>query len=236
MAEQEPKRSSPPPPIEDEGYPDEPIPLSDADGPAPTAPPAPEEPFAREETEVIAPKAVPAASGESPQAMEERMRRIEDALAALVARQTEAEKPAGKGAFAEASELLEETRKILPTAKKALRAKDRAEKAIRAAADATSDERWVLVEAFAELRDILSMYVDRRYEVTWACWLVPAGGLLTMVLFYFTLGQIPIFGTILDKLADVFVLFVVYKILRRESVLYREATDAAKTEEEEAKA
>ena len=75
-----------------------------------------------------------------------------------------------------------------------------------------------------------SLRTDRDIPMKWV--LIGCLAIIAIILFYFTLGAIIFpFGAILNQIADLFVFFIVYKIVRREAALYREAVEAAEQQE-----
>jgi hypothetical protein len=81
---------------------------------------------------------------------------------------------------------------------------------------------WMLLEALGEVRDMVRMYLDRRYRVSWLAKVVPAAGLAAMFLSWlFFSGTWFGVGTIIDKSFDVLVVVVVYGLLLREVRGYR---------------
>jgi len=85
---------------------------------------------------------------------------------------------------------------------------------------------WLLFDVYHELRAMVRMFFDRRYQVTWPGRLIPLAALVVMVLSWFILGGIWVIGPLLDKAVDVLLAFVGYKALSREAARYR-ATVAA---------
>jgi hypothetical protein len=79
-------------------------------------------------------------------------------------------------------------------------------------------------DMLTEARAIWCMFTDPRYRMSWAGRLVP----LALALFLLTSAflvpgaQIPIFGTIIDKLIDLVPAFILFKLLSYEARRYRE--------------
>jgi hypothetical protein len=78
-------------------------------------------------------------------------------------------------------------------------------------------------DMLTEARAIWCMFTDPRYRMSWAGRLVP----LALALFLLTSAflvpgaQIPIFGTIIDKLIDLVPAFILFKLLTYEAHRYR---------------
>jgi hypothetical protein len=83
---------------------------------------------------------------------------------------------------------------------------------------------WVLLDALAELRAILRMFVDPRYHMSLFGWLTPlvlAVAILTSG-WWLPLAAVPGVGWLLDKIVDLFLAFVLFKVLGHEARRYRE--------------
>ncbi len=179
---------------------------------------------------VDAPRSTP---GSSLQRMEERLRRLEDAVAALQeTRHSFDGAPAGAGASApvdagtEANDTLPDTRRhILPMAVSVLQAPPEATlvPALMAAIAPSRKRPWLLFDTLDELRLIVRMFSDRRYRVAWVTIIVPLSVVFLMIGSSMTIGNIPVVGSVLDKLIDLLLAYFVYKVLTREAMRYRDA-------------
>jgi hypothetical protein len=76
---------------------------------------------------------------------------------------------------------------------------------------------WVLIEMYQELRAIVRMYFDRTYRPGIYAWVVPVVALSFMICSYFFIAGILVVGPILDKLFDLFLAYLSYKVLVREA-------------------
>jgi hypothetical protein len=87
---------------------------------------------------------------------------------------------------------------------------------------------WSLFELVGEIRTFVRMFFDFRYRVTWFTWLVTVIGLSFALLSHWVMPFIiiPILGPILDKVVDVFVVLFIYKVLSLEAQRYRETLAA----------
>jgi hypothetical protein len=93
--------------------------------------------------------------------------------------------------------------------------------------DSHSRPAWFLFDLAAEFRAIFRMFFDPRFRLTWAGRLVPLGVLVAIILSAWTLGSIPLVGWLLDRLADVVLIAIAYKVLSREARRYRALVAAA---------
>jgi hypothetical protein len=159
------------------------------------------------------------------QRVEERIRRLEDAVASLQ-EQRRPELPVilplpeqpPRSAASDA--LLDTGRRLLPLAVNLL-----APPVTETSPTSVSGARrpWLLVDAVQELRLMVAMFADRRYRVSWVAWVVPIAILFLMIGSTYVIGGIPFIGSILDKLVDLLLAFMVYKVLTREAARYRES-------------
>ena len=83
---------------------------------------------------------------------------------------------------------------------------------------------WLIVDMLRDLYDIGRMYFDNRYRVSRNAKLVPMVVLIVMMLsyLYFTfMVPLPIINTICDKILNVFLILYLYRYLSREAERYR---------------
>ena len=85
---------------------------------------------------------------------------------------------------------------------------------------------WLLWDAYAEARVMILMYVDPRYRLTWMTRFLPLGLLALILTSWFWLpgSSVPIMGTLFDKALDLVLAFLLFKVLSREARRYREVT------------
>jgi hypothetical protein len=85
---------------------------------------------------------------------------------------------------------------------------------------------WFFFDAYAEVRAVLRMFVDPRYPMSWASRLAPlALALLLLTSGYWAPGAgIPYVGTMIDKLWDLPLAFLLFKLLSHEARRYRETS------------
>jgi hypothetical protein len=82
---------------------------------------------------------------------------------------------------------------------------------------------WVIFEAYAEARTMVRMFFDRRYQPTWLARVVPILLLIAIATSWYWLPgtSIPLLGTLLDKTTDLILAFLAFKILAWEARRYR---------------
>jgi hypothetical protein len=185
--------------------------------------------------------------------LEQRVRRLEEALAALqdtrqleervVERITRAAPaaqpvatpaaPAPAPAPDSANLLLDAGKRLLPSAVGVFQAEAHAADAQVRAGGPTTRPAWFLVDAYAEVRAMVHMYVDRRYRMTWVGRVVPwvlLAALLTSWIWFpglstaFNISQF--LGLMLMKPVDLVLAFFFFRILSREARRYRETAPA----------
>ena len=90
---------------------------------------------------------------------------------------------------------------------------------------AVTRSAWLVVEVFRELRTIIRMFFDPRFRVSWSA--VFALMILAAILVSQWLPQpwmiIPVIGPVLDKVVGLILALFAYKILSREMRRYQEA-------------
>ena len=162
--------------------------------------------------------------------LEERLTRLEDAVASLqdtrqleerVAQRLAVQLARNGNLRTSSSLLLEAGRRLLPAP---LRTAD------GAADEAGSRRPWVVLDTLAEIRTIARMYVDRRYRVSWAARTAPVvAAVLMFCSWFFFGGMLWFIGPLFDKLFDLFLAFIVFRILHHEVQAYRLASADLKT-------
>jgi hypothetical protein len=88
---------------------------------------------------------------------------------------------------------------------------------------------WLALDILNELRVMLRMLVDPRYRLTWPGRIVPVVVLVLIVLsdteklaFLFPWNLVAIFGYYVNKLFQILLLFIMFKVLLREVDRYRD--------------
>jgi hypothetical protein len=143
--------------------------------------------------------------------LEQRVQRLEDAVVVL---QEAAGKPQVKAGPA-------------PRESDNIMAGNPQEKPYVSAPEPASTPRppWLLVDILNESRAMVRMFFDIRYKVGWFTRLLVII-LLAMIFtsgLWFPLAYIPWLGTPCDKILDVLLAFLTYKVLSREARRYRAA-------------
>ena len=87
---------------------------------------------------------------------------------------------------------------------------------------------WFLFDAYAELRAIMRMYVDPRYRLPWPAKVIP---LVLLLLILSSRLWVPggmflpeLIFSVLDKIVDLILAFVAFKLLGREARRYRQTS------------
>jgi hypothetical protein len=185
----------------------------------------------------IAPPDAPnLANGEN---LEQRVHRLEDAVAALQDTRAVEDRVAERvsrrlnrktapGATDPAG-VMASARQLFPAAVEALRTTaNHAEAHAQANASPSSGHPpWLVVEAYAEARAMVRMYVDQRYSVSWVAKVMPIVLLVAIFTSWVWLPGTMIiyspFMTLVDKAVDLVLAFLTFKILSREVRRYRAA-------------
>jgi hypothetical protein len=161
--------------------------------------------------------------------LEARVARLEDVVASLqdthhleerVTEKLSAQISASKKNSSNSPNIiLEAGRHLLPAALQTIR--QETDLADANARPAIQHHPWLLVDTLAEARAIFRMYFDSSYRVSWIARVTPLVGLVLLILSWLMIGGIPLIGFILDKMIDLVLAFVVYKVLHREVQSYR---------------
>jgi hypothetical protein len=84
---------------------------------------------------------------------------------------------------------------------------------------------WLLLEALAELRAMYWMFFDPRYHLSWAARMAPLV-IVTLILtsYYWMPGSafLPFIGPVIEKICDLVLAYILFKLLSHESRRYRE--------------
>jgi hypothetical protein len=76
---------------------------------------------------------------------------------------------------------------------------------------------WIVMEAFHELRGVIRMYMDRSYRPGLYAWLIPVFALSLMICSWFFISGMPVVGPLLDRLFDLGLAYIAYKVMVREA-------------------
>ncbi len=164
------------------------------------------------------------------EAVEQRVHRLEDAVAALqdtrqledrlVERVAERIRHTAPVAQEPGAMIVEGHRPLLPRALEWVRT----QAVPMAGAPESAGRSWLILDAWTEARSMLHMFFDPRYRLGWGVRGLTVG-LLTLILLtsWIIPGTgLPVVGFVLDKVLDLILAFFLYKILSRESRRYRE--------------
>jgi hypothetical protein len=125
-----------------------------------------------------------------------------------------------------ATVVVETGRRLLPAALDLVRPKPGPRPGPAAATAPDLRTPWLLFEFSSELRGMWLMIVDPRYRLSWTARIV----LFAVVPFIVTsafwppISFVPFVGWILDKALDIVLAFFAYKVLARELAVYRQVT------------
>jgi hypothetical protein len=169
-------------------------------------------------------------------ALEQRVHRLEDAIASL-----QDTRPLEERVFERVADRIDQTSqsvrssvdvmpeagpRVLPTLPVSINVEPPAPVAIPVIAQPRFSLRdtTILYDAYVEFRCILRMYFDPRYRMSWMARIVPLALLAVFVVSYYMLpgSSFPAVGWIWNKVFDVVILFVAFKIISREVRTYRQ--------------
>jgi hypothetical protein len=175
-------------------------------------------------------------------ALEQRVRRLEDVVAQLqdthqleervvervatrVATRSEPEiLPAAANVLRDSAGLMVSAgRTLLPAAASVLQSQANAADA-QARGTVPASRPWLLADAYADLRAIAQMLLDRRFRMSWEGRVVPVVLLIAMVVLpiVFPLVMTSVWILlVVDKVIDLVLGFFIYKVLVREAARYR---------------
>ena len=187
---------------------------------------------------------VPHGHEETVEALEQRVRRLEDAIAALqdtqimedrvverVRQRVElhhVEQPRPAGLFVSAARMLmpkqvEEVPPDQPHADASAAATDGATaNGTNTPPPEATQPGWLLVELYREIRGMMRMFADHRYRMTWTSKAVPLAAILVAVISWLLISGIPLIGGLLDRAVELTLIVLVYRSMCRELSRYRE--------------
>lgn len=223
------RRKSAVPPSESLTDPAQPPPIPETD----TTPIAPSQPSANGDEEADLARLAddggpPSPNAEAPEpptalSLEQRVRRLEEALMLLQDQRTSAHPP--------------EARPTLPPPPTAIRLDVGKQPPVATAVPASvggivpsitrSSVLWLFWDTWAEARAIVRMFVDPRYNLPWSARVLPLF-LLAAILtseYWVPFSSIPVLGSwLLVKLVDLFLAFLLFKWLGHEARRYRQTS------------
>jgi hypothetical protein len=93
----------------------------------------------------------------------------------------------------------------------------------RKSAGTSARQGWLIPELYAECRAIFWMFLDTRYRLGWTCRLIPPILISILFISWFLLdGRLLYVGTIIDRIIEIALVVIAYKILSREARRYRD--------------
>src|SRR5262245_39459399 len=178
---------------------------------------------------------------ETVEVLEQRVRRLEDAIAALQDTQLMEDRVVERVRQRVELQHVEHARPpglIVSAARMLLPKQVEEVPADRAHADAGADGAatngaaspppeaaqpgWLLVELYREIRGMTRMFADHRYRMSWTGKAVPLAAILVAVISWLLISGIPLVGGLLDRVVDLTLIVLVYKAMSRELHRYRE--------------
>lgn len=89
----------------------------------------------------------------------------------------------------------------------------------------TAPRRWLVLEILDEIRLLPQMYFDPRYRLSRLAQFAGPVFVLGLLLSYFVVSVIPFVGGILERLVDMILMVIFYKVMVRELARYRTVLD-----------
>jgi hypothetical protein len=89
----------------------------------------------------------------------------------------------------------------------------------------SAKQPWLILDIVTEFKAMLQMFLDVRYRVFYMNWQTKAYPLLLLGLIVvsgLTISYIPIVGPVLDRIVELVIAFLLYKVLSREAHRYKE--------------
>ena len=80
---------------------------------------------------------------------------------------------------------------------------------------------WLLFEMIAEMRVMVRMYLDPRYRLTWQTRLLPPLLIFGMICSWWMISGIPVVGFLMDRVVVLLLTYALFKVLTREATRYR---------------
>jgi hypothetical protein len=174
----------------------------------------------------------PDANGVHVEALEQRVRRLEDAVAAIQDTQLMEDRVVERVcARVERAPFppLRESAGMVVTAARMLMPKtvdsvpgDGAAAASADGAPTDAGRPWMIVGVLNELRWMLRMLTDYRYRMTWTGRSVLVVAIIVCVLSWFMISGLPVVGGLIDRVVLILAAVVTYKAMTREVARYQE--------------
>ncbi len=167
----------------------------------------------------VPPAPASAHAGPDAAALEDRLRRLEDVLAAIQTRPTP---PPSPMATTSAEMLMNASQRLLPLAAEALQATGTPREKALHFQSAARDTSWLLFDIYAEVRCMVRMYLDPRYQLSWVTRIFPPVLLACMVFSWLTLDGMKLIGPFVDRAVFLILAYLLFRVLGREAVRYRQ--------------
>jgi hypothetical protein len=81
---------------------------------------------------------------------------------------------------------------------------------------------WLVVDFYRELRAMVRMFADYRYRMSWSAKVVPLAAIVIALLSWLLISGIWFVGALTDRVIDLVLIVLVYKTMSRELQRYRE--------------
>ncbi len=163
------------------------------------------------------PHGVDAIPGRHALSLEERVRRLEDIVAASQLFPNAIQPVGNEPAPNEQTSLAD----FLASAAQYLPAQPEGPPANPEAPAGERTQRWLPFELLAEMRVMVRMYLDPRYRLTWQTRVLPSVVLFGMFLSWLLISGIPVVGFLFDRILFLVLSYILFKVLLREATRYR---------------
>jgi hypothetical protein len=80
---------------------------------------------------------------------------------------------------------------------------------------------WLVLEFIQEIRTAARMFTDYRYRISWTGRVVPIVCIVLAVMSFFVFRIVPIIGTAMDYVVDIVLVVILYKAMSREVERYQ---------------
>ncbi|MBI1913467.1 MAG: hypothetical protein HYS12_01735 [Planctomycetes bacterium] len=168
-------------------------------------------------TPAAGPRAVDSVPARNALSLEERVRRLEDIVATLQL-SPNAIQPAGNGPAPNEQASLAD---FIASAAQHFPTQPQGPPADPGAPAGERTQRWLPFELLAEMRVMVRMYLDPRYRLTWQTRVLPPVFLFGMFLSWLLISGIPVVGFLFDRILDLVLAYMLFKVLMREATRYR---------------
>ena len=164
------------------------------------------------------------------EALERRVRRLEDAVAAIQDTHLMEDRVVERVAhrvehlsYQQSSGLIVgAARMLLPKTIDAVPENGSATENGTASPPTQARPAWSVLGIFQEFRWVLRMLTDYRYRMTWTGRIVLVLAVVVVILSWFILSGLPLVGGILDRIVLILTAVVTYKAMTREVARYQE--------------